>query len=287
MIASTEGTSLSCFHQTYQPFLSELIDQVRAVGREQQQIDFDELGVGELEELLDNQDTKLDEVLRIFAHRYRRGSSSPLLRTILVRSITHRNANKGSFLHPKPVSRIIVRSVHELLQTEFGLQDGLADTTTWGDMANRNEDLEIPERWKPEDPFVQILDPATGTATFLVETIGVIYQAMIKRWESESETGTGIPEPLERVCAWHLLPRLHGYELMMAPYAIAHMKIGIKLYETGYRFKANERLVFTCQMHWNHPAIFKPKWKRFHQLWLTANAVNEVKHNKEFTQWCW
>jgi len=30
--------------------------------------------------------------------------------------------------------------------------------------------------------------------------------------------------------------RLHGYELLMAPYAIAHLKIGLKLYETGYRF---------------------------------------------------
>ena len=39
----------------------------------------------------------------------------------------------------------------------------------------------------------------------------------------------------------HLLPRLHGYELLMAPYAIAHLKIGLKLYETGYRFGSNER----------------------------------------------
>src|SRR5205823_7777864 len=38
-----------------------------------------------------------------------------------------------------------------------------------------------------------------------------------------------------------LLPRLHGYELMMAPYAIAHMKIGLKLFETGYRFGSGER----------------------------------------------
>ena len=40
----------------------------------------------------------------------------------------------------------------------------------------------------------------------------------------------------------HLLPRLHGYELMMAPYAIAHMKIGLKLFETGYRFGSVERV---------------------------------------------
>ena len=39
----------------------------------------------------------------------------------------------------------------------------------------------------------------------------------------------------------HLLPRLHGYELMMAPYAIAHLKIGLKLHETGYRFDSDER----------------------------------------------
>ena len=39
----------------------------------------------------------------------------------------------------------------------------------------------------------------------------------------------------------HLLPRLHGYELLAAPYAIAHLKLGLKLTETGYRFGSNER----------------------------------------------
>ena len=46
---------------------------------------------------------------------------------------------------------------------------------------------------------------------------------------------------VERIRAEALLPRLHGFELMMAPYAIAHMKIGLKLYETGYRFTSDER----------------------------------------------
>ena len=54
--------------------------------------------------------------------------------------------------------------------------------------------------------------------------------------------------PALRLEAWndyvpaHLLPRLYGYELMMAPYAIAHMKIGLKLAETGYRFGTEERV---------------------------------------------
>ena len=83
----------------------------------------------------------------------------------------------GVFYTPRPIVSYIVRSVHELLQTEFGLVDGLADTTTWGEMLNKYPDLKLPlltdepnetRTISPEEPFVQILDPATGTATFLV-----------------------------------------------------------------------------------------------------------------------
>src|SRR5690606_8511282 len=42
--------------------------------------------------------------------------------------------------------------------------------------------------------------------------------------------------------AEHLLPRLHGFELMMAPYSVAHLKIGLKLKELGYKFESFERL---------------------------------------------
>ena len=54
----------------------------------------------------------------------------------------------------------IVRSVDEQLRTEFGLEDGLADTTTWGELAERTKDLEIPKSTSPDQAFVQILDPA-------------------------------------------------------------------------------------------------------------------------------
>ena len=286
MIASLEGTSGSLASiKLTNPFLSELVDQCRAVGREQQQIDFDELGVGELEELLDNQDTKLDEVLRDF-DRTATGEDPVLhfYELFLSEYNPQERKQKGVFYTPKPVVAFIVRSVHELLQTEFGLQDGLADTTTWGDMANRNEDLEIPEGMKPEDPFVQILDPATGTATFLVETIGVIYQAMIKRWESEGKLELEYQNLWNEYVPRHLLPRLHGYELMMAPYAIAHMKIGIKLYETGYRFKANERARIYLSNALEPPSDIQAEMEEISPaLAHEANAVNEVKHNKRFT----
>ncbi|KAB2907611.1 MAG: hypothetical protein F9K30_23820 [Dechloromonas sp.] len=86
---------------------------------------------------------------------------------------------------------------------------------------------------------MKILDPATGTGTFLVEVIDLIHHRMTEDvWKDES------PEHRQRLwsayVAKHLLPRLYGYELMMAPYAVAHMKIGLKLAETGYDFSGVE-----------------------------------------------
>ena len=70
----------------------------------------------------------------------------------------------------------IVRSVDELLRTEFCLADGLADTTTWAEMVKRHNGLELPKGASPGQDFVQILDPATGTGTFLVEVIDLVPQ---------------------------------------------------------------------------------------------------------------
>ena len=83
---------------------------------------------------------------------------------------------RGVFYTPQPVVSFIVRSVDEQLRTEFGLEDGLADTTTWGELAERTADVEIPEGTSPYQAFVQILDPATGTGTFPVEVIDLIYK---------------------------------------------------------------------------------------------------------------
>ena len=93
----------------------------------------------------------------------------------------------------------------------------------------------------PDQPFVQILDPATGTATFLVEVIDVIHETLTTKWKKQSLTGAQQRDAWNAYVPEHLLPRLHAFELMMAPYAIAHMKIGLKLAETGYRFGTEER----------------------------------------------
>ena len=96
-----------------------------------------------------------------------------------------KRTQRGVFYTPRPVVSYIVRSVHELLRTEFGLEDGLADTATWGDMAARHKDLKIPEGVSPGQDFVQVLDPATGTGTFLVEAIDVIHKTLAGKWKGQ------------------------------------------------------------------------------------------------------
>ncbi len=76
-----------------------------------------------------------------------------------------------------------------------------------------------------------ILDPAVGTGTFLFEVIDQIYE----RFKQQKGMWSGYVKE-------HLLPRIFGFELMMAPYAVAHMKLGLQLAETGYDFTSDERL---------------------------------------------
>ena len=265
------------------PFLKELLETFLKAGGRKGGMDFDELGVNDVVEML--RQANIDAVLRDFDDR--NPQEDPVIHfyeLFLKEYDAKKRLQRGVFYTPRPVVSYIARSVHELLKTEFDLSDGLADTTTWGDMLRRSPHLNIPEGVTPDSPFVQILDPATGTATFLVEVIDVIEETLTAKW-----TKQGLTDAQRRV-AWndyvpkHLLPRLHGYELMMAPYAIAHMKIGLKLYETGYRFGSDERARiyltnalepfhnFSGRLSFDVPALANE-----------ALAVNEIKRNRRFT----
>lgn len=197
--------------------------------------------------------------------------------------------DRGVFFTPRPVVSYIVRSVHELLQTEFKLEDGLASIATWGDMQKNFPDLKLPEGIKPEDPFVCILDPATGTGTFLFECIEVIERTMKDRWRKELKKDSwkdrAITTRWNEYVAKHLLPRLYGYELMMASYAIAHLKLTFKLAETGYKLKETDHLHIYLTNSLEPPSeSIDPKLANmFVSLAQQAQQVNEVKRNKRFT----
>jgi predicted helicase len=282
-------------HMRTSPFLRELMQTfLKAGGRKDKSggagIDFDELGVADVVELLDG--ANMEAVLRDFGDRNRQ--EDPVIHFFegFLQAYDKRiRKDRGVFYTPQPVVSYIVRSVHELLQTEFGLKDGLADTTTWGEILRRHPGLKLPpltnspeetRTISPEEPFVQILDPATGTATFLVEVIDVIYRTLVAKWKLQLLTDAQQRAEWNDYVPQHLLPRLHAFELMMAPYAIAHMKVGLKLAETGYQFGVDERarIYLTNALE---PWVEQLPLIGFDALAHEAAAVNEIKRNKRFT----
>lgn len=116
---------------------------------------------------------------------------------------------RGVYYTPEPVVQFIVNSVDEILRTRFNRSLGLAD------------------------PNALILDPATGTATFLYYVIRRIHETQMARGQAGA---------WENYVHEKLLPRLFGFELLMAPYSIAHLKLGLLLNELGYTFQHRERL---------------------------------------------
>ncbi len=154
---------------------------------------------------------------------------------------TKKKMEMGVFYTPRPVVQFIVRAVDEILKKEFGLAKGLSDTTKIkvkrkevyvAQKLNKTESKKDGTLVDVEKEYhkVQVLDVATGTGTFLNEVIEHIHKSFAGqegRWESYVKSD--------------LLPRLHGFELMMASYTIAHLKLGMTLQETGVK-NLNERL---------------------------------------------
>jgi len=129
--------------------------------------------------------------------------------TFLTEYDPHLRESRGVYYTPEPVVDYIVRGVDWLLVKHFGKTSGLAD------------------------PSILVLDPATGTATFLRKVIETIHQRVCH------QHGAGVWPDYVRS---QLLPRIFGFELMMAPYTVAHLKLALQLQEQGFEFSQGERL---------------------------------------------
>ena len=123
---------------------------------------------------------------------------------------------RGVYYTPEPVVSYMVRSVDILIKEKFNKPLGLAD------------------------PEVMILDPACGTGTFLLW----IFKEIYKRFQENPDLLTANLEDKSwsGYVTTNLLPRVFGFELLMAPYAICHLKLGLFLEESGYRFDSSQRL---------------------------------------------
>ena len=144
--------------------------------------------------------------------------------------------SKGVWYTPQPVVGFIVRAVDEILQKDFNLPEGLADYS----VIEKDVAVEQSYDGRTKDGMkhamkrfhrVQILDPATGTGTFLAEVVNQIYD----RYRDQQ----GI---WQQYVEQHLLPRLNGFEILMASYAVAHLKLDMLLSETGYQHNSEKRL---------------------------------------------
>ena len=152
---------------------------------------------------------------------------------------------RGVYYTPDPVVSYIVRSVDRVLRDDFGLVDGLADTAT--------VEVEVEVGKTRTSPRVLILDPAAGTGTFLREVVSIVRQTI-----KDKGLGGAWPDYVRK----HLLPRLFGFELLMAPYAICHLKLALEIggEDRAFALPADERLsVFlTNSLEEAHEAVTGP-----------------------------
>lgn len=180
--------------------------------------------------------------------------------------------SRGVWYTPEPVVNFIVRAVDDILKDEFNLKDGLADTS------KTKVKVKVPTHDKRhkggmveeerEVHKVQILDPAAGTGTFLAEVVKQIHS----KFEGQQGIWTTYVEE-------HLIPRLNGFEILMASYAMAHLKLDLLLRETGVEPSGSERfrVYLTNSLEEHHPdtgTLFAG--------WLSEEA-NEANHIKRDT----
>lgn len=170
---------------------------------------------------------------------------------------------RGVWYTPEPVVNFIVRAVDDILKTEFDLPQGLADTTKTKikvpvQGSKKMQEIEVHK--------VQILDPATGTGTFLAEVVKFIYS---KRFKAMQGAWSGYVDE-------HLIPRLNGFELLMASYSMAHLKLDMLLRDTGYKATKNQRfnIYLTNSLEEHHPDT-----GTLFSNWLSTEA-NEANHIK-------
>ena len=176
---------------------------------------------------------------------------------------------RGVWYTPQPVVNFIVRAVDDILKTDFDLPLGLADTSkvkvkTKTDVAD-NRTASGYREYEKEIHKVQILDPATGTGTFLAEVVRHIH----KKFEGQQ----GI---WSKYVKSDLIPRLNGFEILMASYAMAHLKMDMLLTETGYKTDDDQRfrIFLTNTLEEAHPDT-----GTLFSSWLSdeANQANSVK----------
>jgi len=202
-----------------------------------------EIIIDDISEVLNVADVK-----KILEQYYREGKGSdPILHfyeTFLAEYDPATREKRGVYYTPEAVVTFIVRSVHQILRDKFEIYDGLASDK------------------------VTVLDPAGGTLGFIAKSIEVAIEHLIK---SESQ---GLIHLLIRD---HILKNFYAFELMMAPYAIGHMKISFLLEEQGYKMKDDERVKYYLTNTLDMKELEESKFPGMSSLSTESHEAGKVK----------
>lgn len=180
--------------------------------------------------------------------------------------------SRGVWYTPESVVNFIVRAVDDVLKTEFNLKDGIACT----DKISIRQEVNAKDNKSKKNIIqdkqvhkVQILDPATGTGTFLAEVVKHIYTSKFANMQ-----GLWSGYVTE-----HLVPRLNGFEILMASYAMAHLKLDLLLKELGHTPQNDDRfkIYLTNSLEEHHPDT-----GTLFTSWL-SNEANEANYIKRDT----
>lgn len=241
--------AVDCIPNT-NPFLKSLMKECFGV-ENTSALSFDELEIGNVVDLLTH--TKTDEIIKDFNRQTGGGKEDPVIHfyeEFLTAYDKAQKVQRGVYYTPQPVVNFMVRAVDDIIKSEFGYEDGLATTATKKIRVKSLSSKKINgfyrevERFE-EVPAIQVLDPATGTGTFVRQIILQIYENFCEKRKSIRKEL--LKQEWCRYVDEHLLPRINAFELMMAPYSVAHMKLAMTLKDTGYDFSGRNRLnVFLC-----------------------------------------
>ena len=232
------------------PFLRTFFEQITGAALD------DEPFAGFVEDLIQTLDhADMARVMEDFGkHGRRRDPVVHFYETFLQAYDPKLRELRGVYYTPEPVVNYIVQSIDRLLKDKFGIKAGLADHQKIT-IKRKEGDQEISE----ETHRVLILDPATGTATFLYTVLAFI-RAQFQTKKNAGQWGSYVHE--------HLLPRLFGFELLMAPYAVAHFKLGLAL------AAMDEEPLFRQQ--WS----YEPQGNERVNIFLT-NTLEDLEHTAQ------
>jgi predicted helicase len=210
-----------------------------------------------LEELPKHMEVIIDEIAavlsvadvkKILEEFYKEGKGKdPVLHfyeTFLAAYDPETREKRGVYYTPEPVVSFITRSLHQILKDKFNLTDGLASKN------------------------VTLLDPAGGTLSFTAKAIEIAVE------EFQSKYGAGAVKDFIKQ---QILQNYYAFELMMAPYAIGHMKMSFLLEELGYRMADDERMKYYLTNTLDMEELEESKFPGMSSLSQESHEAGKVK----------